>query len=43
MPKGKPSGDTTCPAIKMQKNVLDAVGEVWRERMLKHHPEWDTD
>ena len=41
MPGGKLSGDITCPAIKIQKNTLDNVGEVWRERVLKHNPEWE--
>ena len=43
MPGGKLSGDTACPAIKLPKNALNAAGEMWRERMLKHRPDWDTD
>ena len=42
MPNGKLSGDTTCPALKINKHNLNTCGELWRERALKHNPEWDN-
>lgn len=42
MANGKLSGDTTCPALKINKTSLNNIGEIWRERVLKHKPEWDN-
>ena len=42
MTNGKLSGDTTCPALKINKTSLRNLDETWRERVLKHNPEWDN-
>ena len=42
MPGGKLSEDKTCPALKINKTSLRNLDETWRERVLKHNPEWDN-
>ena len=40
MPNGKLSTDKTCPASKLDKNRIDREGDVWKERIFKHTPQW---